>query len=649
MSNRQLISSVLSLILLASTSATSATSAVAAHEVSLQTQQAPAKEEAADDAKKTLRRQALALLADVIAETRGLKLVENRARTQAIAAGLLWPHDEEAARALFKEATDGIVQLAAAGDPADPQNYNTLQTVSQLRNEMMQMLAPRDAKLALDFLRATRQPTPYVNPGAEYRPPDMELALEMQLAAQVAAQDPKMAIRMAEESLSKGISSNLLGVVYQINSKDPEAASKLAGEIIKKLRPEDLARDYEAGNVATQLLNMTRVKSATPAPAATSVAAVAPSNGPMIVTHNGSDMSVTVTSGGNSPETGVVLDESLRRELIEAMAAAALGNSPNRSGISNNLLNALRPAMADVEKYAPTRLAPLRRRMAETERSFDGRGRIWKEYGAVMQEGSIEALLEAAPKAPRQVRDQLYTQAAWKAIGENNLDRARQVIENISNPQQRAMMLRDIDRQMPWRAAERGNFEEARQMVSRFSTIEERVAALIQIASAAQLKGDKAAARRSLDDARDMVVGRAHGQTQFSAQLDLARAYSTLDAEEAFAVVESAVGQLNELLAAAAVVDGFGLESFKDGELRQQQGGYIWNDLISRCAAELATLAPVDFERARTAARKFQRPDARTLAQLLLAQNVLTGAATPGGGRRINDRPFLPRPVIRGR
>src|SRR5947209_3097505 len=65
----------------------------------------------ADAARKGLEKKALGLLEDALAEARGLKLVENRVRAQTVAAGLLWPRDEQAARAAFKAAADGIGAL----------------------------------------------------------------------------------------------------------------------------------------------------------------------------------------------------------------------------------------------------------------------------------------------------------------------------------------------------------------------------------------------------------------------------------------------------------------------------------------------------------------------------------------------------------
>jgi hypothetical protein len=109
---------------------------------------------------------------------------------------------------------------------------------------------------------------------------------------------------------------------------------------------------------------------------------------------------------------------------------------------------------------------------------------------------------------------------------------------------------------------------------------------------------------------------------QFNAWLQVASAYAPLDAETSFTMVEAAIGQLNELLDAGAVVNGFGQESFKDGELKWQ-GGYPWSDMIVQCAAALASVAPSDFERARADVKSLRRPDARTSAQLTLAQNLL--------------------------
>jgi hypothetical protein len=566
---------------------------------------------AESEARQTLESKALGLLSETVAAARGLKLAENRARVLATASGLLWTRDEKAARALFKEATEAVVALAAAQEERPP--HEGAHALSQLRQEMLAAVVGRDAQLALDFLRATRQPSPgggqSVRGGG--RPHDPELALEVNLAMQVAAQDPKTALRLAEESLSKGFSSGLGRVLHLLAEKDPEGASRLAGLVIKKLSPEDLVGDYEATSLATHLLNSARP--AAPQP---------PAESPL-----------------QRIELGrIPIDERTRRQLIETVVAAALSEQAARTGY--NLYHALQPVLPEVEKYFPARVPALRRRQAEHERNLDPHSRMQKEYRAVFEQGTIEAIVEAASKAPAEMRDQLYMQAFWRAAGEGDGERARQIAENISDPQQRAQLLQDLARQLPWRAFERGNYEEARQLIMRFPAAEERLPMLLQLAGNVLAKGDKEAARGLLEEATGLLGvggGRAQSHPQFNAQLEIARLYAQLDEGRAFQLVELSAGQLNELIAAAAVLEGFYQDAFREGELRQQ-GGYVWNDLIARCSTALAQLAPSDFERARSTVERFQRTDVRVTAQLAFVRDVLAFAERQDNQTRLEKR-----------
>jgi len=576
-----------------------------------------------DAARKELEKKALGLLEDALAEAQGLKLVENRVRAQTIAAGLLWPRDEQAARAAFKTAADGVAALNAGLDPEDQQFFNTAQAVAQMRSELLQTVARHDPVLALDFLRATRLPHPEAFQGQGNWLLNQEQMLEASLAGQVAAQDPRQAFNVAEESLSRGVTTGLLGVLRQLNAKDPASASKLVADIVQKLRSEDLRENGESSGVALQLLTMTRPAEASPSTPQTQAL---PVNGPSVVFGDGPG--AFVSNGGARSSNSLSIEQQTRADLIEKIITAAMSVQPNRGG-TYPLYNALKALMPELEKSAPARVAALRQRAATIESGFNPQGDVWKPYQELMQKGTVEAMLEAAPKAPAEVRDNLYMNAAWKAFNDGgDPERARQIVDNISNPQQRAQARKNIDQQLQWRAAQQGNFAEARQMASRLPTVEEKVTALVQIAGAASSKGDKQTALQVLAEARGLLDGQAHGYAQFTAWLQIASAYAPLDADASFALVESAIGQLNELVDAAAVVNGFGQEPFKDGELKLQ-GSYPWSDLIGQCAGTLAALAPSDFERASADAKRFQRADARALAELLLAQSLLNTLTPP--------------------
>ncbi|HEX6624446.1 MAG TPA: hypothetical protein VF064_12090 [Pyrinomonadaceae bacterium] len=584
-------------------------------------------------AESELEEKAVGLLEETVREADALKLAENRVHVQMVAAGLLWPRDADAARALFKQATDGVAAMIAEGNPNDPQYQNERHVISQLRQQLVLATAAHDAKLALDFLRATRQPPPFAYADAEHRQADQELHLENLLASQVAAQDTKQALKMAEESLGRGVSQGLTNVFHQLAAKDKEAAARLATEIIKKLRAEDLTRDYEASGVALHLLTQTRGEAAVVAePAAPSPPA------PNVVYSRG--------GGWHGSGAQVVIEESWRRQLVETLAAAALSEpSPRHSGVVQNLLSMLQQSLPEVERYAPARVAALKRRAA-TENRADPRGAAWREHNDLVQNGTIEAMLEAAPKVPPEVRDQLYHNAAWKAVNENNIERARQIAENIANPERRAQTLKEMEWQHGVRAAEQGNIHDARRLIARSATVDEKVQLLLQLTSTAQGRGDKATARELLEEAR-ALVGRGENAQQFYALFGVARAYAALDEGVSYEMIETAIDRLNELMAAAVVVNGFGQDAFREGELRQQ-GGYMWNDLVGRCAQELAALAPKNFERSRSLAQRFQRTDARTTAQLLFAQNVLQSITQRNNTntRRIQNLPLNSRTII---
>lgn len=81
-------------------------------------------------------RKAAAVVEEVIRETQSLKLPENRIRIQIALTDVLWPRNEQRARALFKDAVAGLADIAAAVDSGDPEYSNLAHLPSQLRQEM---------------------------------------------------------------------------------------------------------------------------------------------------------------------------------------------------------------------------------------------------------------------------------------------------------------------------------------------------------------------------------------------------------------------------------------------------------------------------------------------------------------------------------
>ncbi|HYP01601.1 MAG TPA: hypothetical protein VER76_15530 [Pyrinomonadaceae bacterium] len=447
-----------------------------------------------------LERKALALLDEIIGETPTLKLVENRIRIQTVAAEILWPRDEARARELFNTAAADLAAMSGAIETDDPQYYNLANAASQLRQRMLTTIAQYDAKLALEFLRATRPPPPPAQPGTNFRQPDQELMLEAQLAQQIAARDPQQALRLAEEILSRGLSSNLMPLLDQLRTRDPEGATRLTGGIVKKLRTANFSADYEATNIANYLLVMTRTaESAT----------------------NASGQMVAVAK---SNPRRLQLDDAVRRDLITSLVNAALGasNNPARAANAGGLLSTVRQLLPEVERYLPAQAPTVRRQLDNFDRRAEpGNPR---EFRQLMETGTPDALLEAAAKASPEMRQQFYRTAAWKALGEGNAERARQIVNtHVEGTRQREQLLKELDQQLFWRAASEGNIEGAQALLARIKSVDERGGMLLQLARAAFAKGNQKAAVNFLDEVWQLIGLRARGHSQFSLKLQLAQ------------------------------------------------------------------------------------------------------------------------------
>lgn len=533
-----------------------------------------------------------ALVEDSIAKAQTLKLPENRIRFQTMAACLLWPRDETRARALIRESMTALAALVNGSDRSDPRYAVQLQSYNVLRLEIVQRVATRDAKLAFEFLRATRQERSVARHAQSAQLPDPEQALELILAAQIADGDPGEAARIAEESLRTGVAAGVLDVLRKVGASDRAGASKLAAATMKRLLTSELSSDGDAAFVAVSLLVLTRRTGE-------AARAAEPDSQPALA-----------------------VEEQARRDLTNALVASLLGLPAGRPGAAHQLFNSLPAIMAEVEKYAPNQLANVRLRAAEFGRALDPSTVAWQRYEGLRQRGSADALIEAAGSAPPEIGDELYAEAALKVLDGDDPQRARQIINNISDPQRRAARSRSLEQQMLARALRQGRPEEVAQSLPADAPLEDRVSALLSLSARAAQRKETAAARRFLTEAWGMVGGRAQNGFQFTSQLLIARAYSAVEPEQSFVILDDLAEQLDELLAAAATVDGFGPDCFREGELKPFVGN-MWGELVRQFGEELAGLAPLDVERALSVTQKFQKDEVRVFVALRLAERVL--------------------------
>jgi hypothetical protein len=545
------------------------------------------------------------LLAETAETLAQIRLPQTRVRAQLQTAQLLWPSNEKLAAKLAVDAIEGVKEYIASAETGDADYYQTYSQAMQLRQEVVLVVSPHDPELALNFLRSTRT---LANPNAQPNQWNQELQLELSLASQIAAADPKGAMRIAEDTLKRGYSSMIIEIIARLRLTDPELAAQLAKDAVAKLMNEDLLKSQEASNLAVNLLRVShaavwrnqRSLGAAPAPP-------------------------------QKPELPL-LSEQEYKDLFEKVLREALAYKIQRSSqyspewnAAQNMLSGLYSMKEEIKMYAPEQVVIAEKKITELSTASDPRSAVWQKVQQVLNTGSVDAALEEVSKAPPETREQLYQMIAQKAASTGDLARARQIVKDgILNPQQQKQALSNIEQQVIQIDAAQGRIEAALRGVANLHTPRERAMMLMQIANQIGPGLKRAQALNLLEQARSMLgtSPRVENQEQMGALLEIARAFSRYDSKRAFEIVEPLLDQFNELSAAALVLNGFGLESYQDGELQMQNGNSVSNLANQLCQA-LSTLTPSNFDRAKAGADRLERQEVRINAYLAIAQKAM--------------------------
>jgi hypothetical protein len=597
--------------------------------------------------KEAAEKKATALLEQIVGEVQLLKLPENRIRVQIAAADMLWKRNEERARSMFSLAGDGVAELMRGTD------LNSQRWAAQLRQELVLSAAQHDAPLAYQLLASTQSLTPIPDAGNDFRRPRADANLEQNLLAQVAALDPKLAAQKVEEALTSGQYPNTLTqVLSALQSQDKEAATKLTAKVVSKLQSENMLANVQAETLALSLLR---------AGATTSSSAQSVVNPPAAgQTISNSATSSRASFGNIAPP---VLGEAAYKDLMNTVIDAALratrqppnsqggqgngrgrGNfgatqNPNQSPLTDGqieqqnarrLLAGLQMLLPQIDQYLPSRGTTVRNKMSEL--GINNSRMAFNQINTLMDQGTADSLLAAAPAVPPAMQSRLYQQAAQKALDEGNADRARQIANDHLDATTRDRVLQKVDFQLIAKKVQANDFDELRQTLAGLHSDDERIDLLLQLAAQAQKSAgqpeadsqseDSKLALKFLGEAQRLANRRATNYSHFDQQLRIADAFASLEPSRSFEVLDPGIAQLNELLSAAALLSGFEVNIFKDGEL-QLAGGSGLSDMVSRYGQELAMLAKADFARAESSANKFQLAEPRLMSQLAIVRNVL--------------------------
>jgi hypothetical protein len=550
------------------------------------------KKEAAE--RLELEKKTLALLNEIASGAWGLKLPENRIFILANAADLLWSSDEKSARNLYWDALNSLTSISMptpkAGDTVSKAEREkigqTYYSILGLRHKLLLQVARRDSQLALDMLRASRQVLP---PQLGLKSSSSDDRLEQQIAGEFAAHDPAQALQLARQSLAKGLTLELLNLLYQLIQADAEKASQLGGDIITKLQTTNVATDQRASLIAVELLEYSRARE---------------------------DKESTVRRAKT-----LTLTDDQKRQLVEILVNAALSSSAN-----SNLLAEMPELMPEIDQFFPEKRAAIERKLATFNETLTQRQRDQNTYNGLIRRGMYEELLHSAAAADGGMRLTLYRQAVIMAVTQGKTDSFRDLVsKEISDSGERRKIFDYLDDEEIATAAGRKQLDRLRQLLPKIERKEDRARAMAELAVLLKEKGEDAEAATLLDEAATLIKTDLKDEKQTDALLSLICAYAVIDPSKAFVLAERTVDRANSQISLLLLLDKVVKSgAVKKSEIILEQAGIMPLDfLLFRYGKGVAALAKADFNRTRALADRFERNELRLMAQLLIVKGLL--------------------------
>ena len=557
----------------------------------------------------------IALLLDLRDAIAQIKSPGTRINAQLTAANLLRESDEKNAAKYLADAVADLREMLASANSEedDDDSMSQFSSLSQLRTDVIKILAETDPEAALNFLHATTPKYgPYGNPTELV---NQESALELSIADQMAHKDPTHAFEIAKKNLKQAYSPSLLNTASQLAEKNPELAAELMHDITAKLLGEEkLIGKMDAATLALSLTAYYR--------ASDKRVELPDKDGEA----NGPDLSTV-----RNLRTGLVSEQEYK-QLVQKLVREVLGynlavNNPYGNGLFP-VMSGLQALGPELDKIVSGSVAALAKKQKEM---MGGNQNQWvnqfQELQTAVSSGPVEGALEAIEKAPAEMREQFYIMLANREAGKGDLSRAKQILnDHVSNPYQRNQALRSIEQQELELAMSSGKIEDALRNIGQMRTPGQRAEQLIQLVGQIGSDQKRATALGLLEQARSMLPPspQAQDQTQMSALLEIARVYSAYDSKRSFEIVDPLVDQFNDLCTAARALEGFGSEYFEHDELDMQGEGMLV-EVGGQISEVLGTLALINFDRAKATSDKLRLPEVRLHVYLQIAEQTIKG------------------------
>jgi hypothetical protein len=563
---------------------------------------------------KDLEERVLKIIDQAVGDANYLKLPQNRATIYAIAGDLYWKFDEKRARDLFRNAANEIVignteKESEKKETDDPYAAVFEYSGNDARNEVLPLVAKHDADLALELLAQTRpakltaamakalQPNAKQESGFMSFDPDRyrvqaEVALEQRFAVLAAEQNPERAVKMIKDSLAKGISWNVLPLLQKLNKQNEKKAMQVADDVVSKINDTDLSKKKDDLNAAIGFLQY----------------------------------ATNPNASKSKKEKQFRFSDPQLKSIAVKLADTFL--QPTNS---LDLTMGLTKAMASLEKFVPEKLAALKQKQFEAMKNLPPELKRFEQQQKLWNPNSTpEEILAELPKITNEFEKVSAFESLSYKISEIDDDaRAKKLIEQIPDDKARENAKEKYESAKISRAAKDGKLDEAKSLIGNLSKKKTQIQQLVSLAVDFYKKGTKEdieTAEGLMKDAKGLTTEFPEDEDDLANLMELVRGYAKIKPDEGFRLFEPVVDQINDYVQALAILSKYNKrdQRFNKGELIMKVNGSSWDGmLLFKYDDQIKLLGKADLVRMNLLTDKFQRPDARSIAKLYVAQGFL--------------------------
>jgi hypothetical protein len=551
-----------------------------------------------DDADK-LEKASVELLRDMQVEVAGLRLVENRISFSSELASLMWFHDENEARGMYAGVINDFRQLLIGYDTQinqfgpkpttdEPENYGMFFTGDQTDRQKIERKFRVAITVRQSIASSMAEHDPEValnffydsvgvvsNPDLRKQIEATDKFFEQRLLEQVAAMDPVKAAQLAKKSLDRGIATQQVDLLKKLYEKDQDKAIEFGASLLSKLKSEK--PDTLDLSAASSLLK-----------------------------YGTETLDKSRTTAGKKP----IYNDSDLRDMAEALAQAVLARPPD-AGVSYTTY------AKNVERFQPGRALQIRSKIPPKAPGRPQQLTSLRTAG-VTGYGSGQAGNSAAAARAQQEQNEKKMFDDVSKIGSGKLTQ-----------EQRDKII-----------------QQARATIMSSPTRDKKVTGLSLLAAQVFKAGDKDLANELMRDASSFVATQPKNYQDFMLTWLLASGYATVDPDKSFSILEDTITRGNGLIDALIKLGEFidvNEEVISDGELEVGAfGGSMIRGItgeLGMADATIQTLTKADFDKMKLVANRFDRPEIRVLAKMLVLRSVLGKKSQPPANTKSAAKP----------